>query len=164
MDWYFSIFLIIIDGIGLALWVVGFSMEAIADLQKVRWQGQLGEKRHTEFIHHGLWSLSRHPNYFGEGNVSFLNGKVVLWIGNYLMCASAFRNSGSLGLKAAGVLLLSPLFVTGLICGISGIPPLEAASDKKFGHLPEYQEYKAKTPAFFPKFTNLNEKELNKND
>lgn len=78
------------------------------------------------------------------------------------MCASAFRNAGSLGLKAAGTLLISPLFVTGLICGVSGIPLLEAASDKKFGHLESYKEYKANTPVFFPKI--FNEKDSNKKD
>lgn len=80
------------------------------------------------------------------------------------MCASAFRNAGSLGLKAAGTLLISPIFVTGLLCGVSGIPLLEAASDKKFGHLASYIEYKANTPVFFPKFINFNEKESNKKD
>ena len=68
------------------------------------------------------------------------------------MCASAFRNSGSLGLKAAAVMLISPIFVTGLICGVSGIPLLEASSDKKFGHLKVYKEYKQNIPVFFPKF------------
>ena len=89
---------------------------------------------------------------------------MLLWIGNYLMCASAFRNSGALGLKAAGILLISPIFVTGLICGVSGIPMLEAASDKKFGHLPNYKEYKANTPVFIPKLLNFSEIDSNKLD
>jgi steroid 5-alpha reductase family enzyme len=69
-----------------------------------------------------------------------------------------------LGLRAAGVLLISPVFVTGLICGISGIPLLEASSDKKFGHLATYKEYKAITPDFFPKFIDFNLKENNKKE
>ncbi len=80
------------------------------------------------------------------------------------MCASAFRQSGALGLKAAGILLISPVFVTGLLCGVSGIPILEASSDKKFGHLQKYNEYKANTPVFFPKLFIFNHKEFNKND
>lgn len=60
-----------IDRVGFALWVVGFSMEAIADLQKIQWQNKMGDKRHSEFINQGLWSVSRHPNYFGEGSYHF---------------------------------------------------------------------------------------------
>lgn len=99
----------------------------------------MGEKRSQEFIHHGLWGLSRHPNYFGE---------CTLWFGNWIMCASAFR--GWMGLRMACLFAISPIFVTSLICGLSGIPILEKSSDKKFGHLESYQQYKKTVPIFFP--------------
>jgi steroid 5-alpha reductase family enzyme len=71
LDGLVSEFLLMIDRIGFVLWLAGFSIEAIADFQKIQWQNKLGEKRKSEFINEGLWSLSRHPNYFGEGKTCF---------------------------------------------------------------------------------------------
>ena len=34
------------------------------------------------FISHGLWSVSRHPNYFGE---------IVLWIGSFILATSGIE-------------------------------------------------------------------------
>jgi steroid 5-alpha reductase family enzyme len=44
------------DYLGLALWVIGFTMECTADYQKSVW------KQKDTFINHGLWAISRHPN------------------------------------------------------------------------------------------------------
>ena len=56
------------DGLGIAVWVMGFTLEAVADRQKSRFRAD----HPGHFIDTGLWSWSRHPNYFGE---------IVLWIG-----------------------------------------------------------------------------------
>jgi steroid 5-alpha reductase family enzyme len=46
----------ILDGLGLALWLIGFNFEAIADYQKMKWQERIGEKgRKENFINEGLW-------------------------------------------------------------------------------------------------------------
>ena len=50
----------IIEGVGLALWLVGFLFESIADWQKSHWNQQEAHKH--KFIQTGLWNLSRHPN------------------------------------------------------------------------------------------------------
>ena len=133
----------LLDRFGLGVWALGFAFEAISDAQKLMWQHRIGpDRRKTEFIHEGLWSLSRHPNYFGE---------ITLWVGNWIMCASAFRSAGLVGLRSAGILAISPIFVAGLICGLSGIPILEKSSDRRFGHLAEYQMYKERVPVFVPR-------------
>jgi steroid 5-alpha reductase family enzyme len=136
----------IFDAIGLGLWGTGFIFEVLADFQKLAWQQRIGhERRKTEFINEGVWTLSRHPNYFGE---------VALWVGNFLICSSAFRHLGVVsGLMTTGLFALSPLFVTGLLFKVSGIPKLEQSSDKKFGHLKEYQKYKSEVPEFFPRLS-----------
>ena len=54
--------------IGSFLWVFGFLFESIADYQKRKFRSENKNK----FIQSGLWSVSRHPNYFGE---------IVLWFG-----------------------------------------------------------------------------------
>ena len=60
--------------IGFLVWVSGFSMEVVADYQKSRFNADPNNK--GKFIRSGLWSRSRHPNYFGE---------IVLWIGVMLI-------------------------------------------------------------------------------
>ncbi|KAJ3000576.1 hypothetical protein HDV02_004871 [Globomyces sp. JEL0801] len=137
----------ILDSIGLLLWSVGFAFEVVADWQKLSWQNRIGkEARKTSFIDEGLWSLSRHPNYFGE---------TTLWIGNALTCASAFTGSGPTGTAVALSFALSPLFVGGLLQNVSGVNLLEKSSDKRFGHLEAYQKYKRNTPVFFPRLPNF---------
>ena len=129
----------LIDFLGFSLWSSGFIFEVVADMQKISWQNRLGEQeRKKQFINEGLWTLSRHPNYFGE---------VMLWCGSFIMCASGMR-----GTAASVSMLISPLFVTGLLYKVSGVPLLEKSSDQRFGHLAEYQEYKRQTPEFIPKF------------
>lgn len=141
-----------LDTFGLAVWGTGFLFELISDWQKLQWQSRIGEERRKkEFINEGLWTLSRHPNYFGE---------VTLWVGNWIMCASAYRQAGFwVGLKSASILAISPIFVASLICGLSGIPILEKTSDKKFGDRADYKTYKEQVPVFVPRLPSLSKSE-----
>ncbi|KAF5835770.1 hypothetical protein DUNSADRAFT_6910 [Dunaliella salina] len=52
------------DLAGVALYSGGLALEAIADRQKDVWRSKPENK--GKFIDEGLWSISRHPNYFGE--------------------------------------------------------------------------------------------------
>jgi len=47
--------------------------------------------------------------------------------------------------------LISPIFVYILLTKGSGIPILEKRADKKWGGMPEYEEYKKSTPILVPK-------------
>ena len=47
--------------VGAAVWAIGFATEAIADAQKSKFRSDPANKE--KFISHGLWSVSRHPNY-----------------------------------------------------------------------------------------------------
>ncbi|KNE69309.1 hypothetical protein AMAG_13686 [Allomyces macrogynus ATCC 38327] len=118
-----------LDVIGIIWWVVSFAIEAVADYQKNKFKNA----NPTKFITTGLWAYSRHPNYFGE---------VMLWIGMFLLCATGFVEPWQ------WVGLLSPTFVFFLLYFGSGVRLLEQSSDKRYGHLPEYQEYKARTSIF----------------
>lgn len=117
---------------GLALWVMGFGLEAIADAQKSAFRKH--PENHGRFIASGLWSVSRHPNYFGE---------IVLWFGVAVMAFPALT-----GMQY--FTLTSPLLVTLLLTRISGIPLLEAAADKKWGGQADYERYKSATPVLVP--------------
>ncbi|KAF7853313.1 uncharacterized protein EAF02_011967 [Botrytis sinoallii] len=62
--------LMLTDIIGLLLFAGGLSFEIVADRQKSAWVAAKKRKEHDEdFLTSGLWSKSRHPNYFGEATL-----------------------------------------------------------------------------------------------
>lgn len=144
----------ITDIIGVLLYVGGLSFEATADRQKNKWVTEKKEKKHSEdFLTRGLWSKSRHPNYFGEST---------LWTGIATTAAGVMGSgAGTVGMGLAGGLTakaiallmagISPAFVTFLLFKVSGIPLSENKYDKKYGHREDYKKWKRETPMFFPK-------------
>ena len=119
--------------IGLALWIVGFSIEVIADKQKRNFKREMNKEK--EFITTGLWAWSRHLNYFGE---------ITLWAGLTLIALPVLS-----GWQL--ITLISPVFVYILLTRISGIPMLENRAIKKWGSDPEYMDYLEKTPSLIMK-------------
>ena len=120
--------------LGGALWVLGFGLEMVADRQKNHFSEQ--PENTDKFITQGLWSISRHPNYFGE---------IILWIGIAIISLPLLS-----GLQF--VTLVSPVFVFLLLTKISGLPFLEDKAEKKWGKDKDYIEYKNKTPILVPFF------------
>lgn len=118
---------------GLVVWLFGFGFEVVADRQKSRFKADRANA--GRFISSGLWSLSRHPNYFGE---------IVAWIGVAIVAVPALQGWQWVG-------LLSPLFVLVLIAKVSGVPLLEAKADAKWGGQPDYEAYKAATAVLVPR-------------
>ena len=98
--------------IGALIWILGFSIEVIADQQKTNFKDNPANE--NNFITEGLWKWSRHPNYFGE---------MVLWIG---IAVIAFPVLSGWQLTA----LISPIFVIFLLTKVSGISMLEARGYK----------------------------------
>ena len=119
--------------VGALVWVFGFAIEVAADSQKSRFNADPSNK--GKFIQTGLWSRSRHPNYFGE---------IVLWIGIAIIALPVLQGW-------QWVALISPIFVTLLLTRVSGIPLLEKKADQKWGGQPEYEEYKKRTPVLIPR-------------
>ena len=117
--------------IGLLIFILGLSIEIIADYQKTVFRRNIENK--DKFITTGLWSLSRHPNYFGE---------ILLWTGVAVMSISSLQ-----GLQY--ITLISPIFVYILLVYISGIRMLEDQARKKWGHLDSFKEYLKNTPRLF---------------
>ena len=118
--------------LGSIVWIGGFTIEVLADLQKNKFKKN--QDTYSKFISTGLWSKSRHPNYFGE---------ISLWIGIYLISVPSFTGIEYLS-------LISPIFVYILLTRMSGINMLEKIADQRYGNLPEYQEYKKNTPVLIP--------------
>ena len=106
--------------VGLAGFIIGFAIEVIADNQKSKFCSD--EKNRNMFINEGLWSRSRHPNYFGE---------IMLWTGITIMSIPSFVGLNFLA-------LFSPIFTYLLLNHISGVRILEARGNEKWGNLIEY--------------------------
>jgi steroid 5-alpha reductase family enzyme len=116
----------LLDFAGLGLWLVGFVFEAVGDWQLSRFKRNPANA--DAVLEKGLWSLTRHPNYFGE---------FCVWWGFWLLAVSA---GGAWSLPG-------PVLVTVLLLRVSGVRRLEKDIGKR---RPRYADYVLKTNAFFP--------------
>jgi steroid 5-alpha reductase family enzyme len=114
------------DSLGLVVFGFGFMFEVIADYQLAEFKKDPSSK--GKIITSGLWSVSRHPNYFGEA---------LVWSGISFY---------ALSYPHGWYTLISPLIITLLLRFVSGVPMLE----KKYENHPDWKDYKAKTAAFVP--------------
>lgn len=116
------------DYLGLLVWIIGFSIEALGDYQLYAFtKNPLNQGK---VMRYGLWRYTRHPNYFGE---------VTLWWGIFLIAVAV-----PYGFTA----IITSLTITGLLRFVTGVPWVE----KVFERNPEYQEYKKRTNIFIPWF------------
>ena len=120
--------------IGMLVFISGFVIEIIADWQKSSFRKNPENK--DQFICHGLWYYSRHPNYFGE---------IILWLGIAIMSFSSLSSWQYFT-------LISPLFTYMLLVYVSGVRILEISGMEKWGHLDSYQAYVRTTSSLFPYF------------
>ena len=122
----------VVGWVGLIVWLIGITIEAISDQQKTNFRNKPENK--GKFIYQGLWSWSRHPNYFGE---------ILLWIGIAIIAIPVLQGWQWL-------MLISPLFVFLLITRVSGVPQLESRADEKWGGQDDYETYKKNTSVLIP--------------
>ena len=123
------------DAIGLLMWLLGFSIEVIADNQKSAFNAN--SENQGKWIDSGLWSYSRHPNYLGE---------IMLWTGISCFGISCFGGMERLA-------WISPIFIYLLLTKISGVPILDRRGLEKWGDQPEYHKYREETPTLLPRLT-----------
>ena len=117
----------VLDYAGFALALAGLVCEAVADWQLTRFRADPASKGRV--MDRGLWSWSRHPNYFGDA---------LMWWGFFLI---GFAASG------AWWLAVSPAVMTFLLLRVSGVSLLEEdIADRR----PGYAAYIRRTSAFVP--------------
>ncbi|NRA67292.1 MAG: DUF1295 domain-containing protein [Pseudobacteriovorax sp.] len=113
--------------LGTVFWILGFYFEAWGDWQLVVFKRDPSNK--GKLLNKGLWSLTRHPNYFGDGAV---------WWGYYLFAVSV---------PYGWATIIGPIVMTLFLRKVSGVDLLEKKlKDSK----PGYKEYVENTPAFIP--------------
>ncbi len=115
--------------VGLIVWIVGFIFESLGDKQLKEFKSKPENKGKLMTI--GLWSYTRHPNYFGEATQ---------WWGIYLISISNLNNLW---------LIFSPIVITLLVRFVSGVPLLE----KKYEGREDWKKYKRRTSIFFTSTT-----------
>lgn len=118
------------DGLAIAVFLAGLGCEALADAQLRRFKQTSRDREALCDV--GLWSWSRHPNYFGE------------WL---CWCAWPLFSIGT-AFPAGWLALLAPIFMYWTLVYASGIPPLEA--HMKRSRPKAFAAYKRRTNAFFP--------------
>ena len=119
--------------IGAIIWLIGFGIESIADLQKYRFTHTAANK--NRWIDSGIWHYSRHPNYFGE---------MLVWVGIYFYCFQPLSFEGRI------IGAVSPLLIMTLLLFVSGVPLLEKEADKRWGSDRAYRLYKKNTSLLIP--------------
>jgi len=115
-----------LDVAAVLVWIVGFVFEALGDLQLAQFRSNPDNKGRV--LQSGLWSLTRHPNYFGD---------FCIWWGFYLFALSA----------GGWWTILAPLLMSFLLLKVSGVAMLERDIGKR---RPEYAAYVEETNTFFP--------------
>ncbi|HNR76074.1 MAG TPA: DUF1295 domain-containing protein [Parvularculaceae bacterium] len=116
-----------IGWLGAAIFAAGLAFEALGDAQLRRFKADPANK--GRLMTKGLWSWTRHPNYFGDAAV---------WTGLTLIALES---------PWGWLTMLSPFVMTHFLINVSGKAMLERSMEKKY---PEYADYKKTVSGFFP--------------
>jgi steroid 5-alpha reductase family enzyme len=113
---------------GLAVMVAGAVVEATADRQKARFMERDRDER-PDVLATGLWSWSRHPNYFGDS---------VVWDGAWIAAAASAPGFWTAPAPAAMSYLL--IYATGA-----------KRTEERMQKRPAYRDYQRRVAFFLPR-------------
>ncbi len=136
--------IIVLEFVGLFVFVLAIIFESIADIQKINFNKKMKKSGRKNMVCDiGLWKYTRHPNYFAEWMV--WNGLIIASIPSYigLYRQESFIIFAFLGLSliyTSRIMYLTLVYLTGAI-------PSEYYSVQK---RPDYKAYQESTNMFFP--------------
>jgi steroid 5-alpha reductase family enzyme len=120
--------LVVLEVVGALVWALGFAFESIGDAQLRRFS--LDPANRGRVLDRGLWSWTRHPNYFGDACV---------WWGLFVIAAA-----GGWG----ALTVLSPLLMNVLLVRVSG----KVLTERRMKRTREgFAEYVERTSGFVPR-------------
>lgn len=122
--------IVLLEGLGLALWFASMLGETIADAQLNAFKRDPANKGKT--CRNGLWNYSRHPNYFFEW---------FIWV-SWLIFA--------LGSPHGWLSSICPALMLYFLFKVTGIPATEAQALRSRGD--DYRRYQETTSVFVPWF------------
>ncbi|MEM7696366.1 MAG: DUF1295 domain-containing protein [Pseudomonadota bacterium] len=123
----------LLDALGVLIFGAGLYGSNLSDRQLARFKDDPANKGKVCDV--GLWAWSRHPNYFFE---------TVIW------CAYVPLALAGTGLLSWSIVAFAgPVAIFVLLRFVSGVPPLEAHMNDRYGAA--YADYAARTPAFVPR-------------
>ena len=114
--------------LAVSVFAVGFVFEAGGDWQLKKFKSKVENR--GKVLNTGLWSLTRHPNYFGDA---------MQWFGFALFAVA---------LPHGYWCFISPVVMTYFLRRVTGVTLLEKDLAQK---TPEYVAYMSTVPAFLPK-------------
>jgi steroid 5-alpha reductase family enzyme len=117
----------------LVIALVGLFFEVVADEQLRK---HISEGSRT-LLQKGLWSITRHPNYFGE---------ILIWVGLYASGVTLFFTNSVSSIYYV-VLVISPVLMSTVLIKIS--TPLLEKNMEKYA---EWNDYIQRVPMIFPWF------------
>jgi steroid 5-alpha reductase family enzyme len=112
---------------GVALWVVGVLFEAVGDHQLREFKADSANK--GKIMERGLWSWTRHPNYFGDSAV---------WWGLWLITITGWPSVAT---------VLSPVAMTYFLVYATGA----RLTERIMADRPGFHEYQSRTSYFVPR-------------
>jgi steroid 5-alpha reductase family enzyme len=112
--------------IGIAVWAVGVAFEGVGDAQLARFKADPANK--GRIMDRGLWSWTRHPNYFGDS---------LVWWGIWLASLTSWWDL---------LTLPAPVTMTYFLVFATGAKLLE----RHMAGRPGWDEYAARTSMFVP--------------
>ncbi len=118
----------LLAALGLAIFAVGLYYESLADGQLQAFLA-LDKRKRPRYLNTGVWTHSRHPNYFGTTTV---------WWGIWLVAVA--------GNWDAWWTVCGPLINTIMLTSVLG----SRFQDNYMGERPDYQELMARTRRFLP--------------
>jgi len=119
------------DWLGVAVWLVGFIFLVVSDSQMNAFKADPANK--GGIMDRGLWSLSRHPNYFGES---------LVWFGYFMFALAHPWGWAS---------IIGPIYTTWFMGWGSATPGNERHMRKTRGEA--WDDYVRRVPMFFPRLT-----------
>ena len=147
----------LIEFVGLVIFIVAFTMESVADFQKLQFLKRMKkEGKQRQVCNVGLWKYCRHPNYFAEWMV--WNGVIIAAIPSLLAIDPLSINllgnnfNDGLWLTLACLVYASWAMYKTLVYTTGAVPSEYYSVQKR----PGYREYQQQTNRFFPGPRKLN--------